>query len=220
MSAVVSKPPLPLLAQVVMDAQAFYAKNWLLATAGNLSVRAPEATAEQAFWITASGLDKSRLTPGDFLCCNSLGEKATPNDVRQPSAETLIHAAIYQRFPQVNAVYHTHSVTTTHVGLSLPPRWASLPLPQVEMLKALGVSTHEAELELLLLTNTQDMRALSKELTPLLDDALAPGFLLKGHGLYAWGRTPAQAKRHVEGLEFLLQLLALESREAGSSTGL
>jgi methylthioribulose-1-phosphate dehydratase len=35
----------------------------------------------------------------------------------------------------------------------------------------------------------------------------ACGFLVRGHGLYAWGETLAAAKRHVEGLEFLLSCL-------------
>ena len=34
-----------------------------------------------------------------------------------------------------------------------------------------------------------------------------PGFLIRGHGLYAWGRDIAEARRHVEGLEFLLSCL-------------
>ena len=33
----------------------------------------------------------------------------------------------------------------------------------------------------------------------------AHGFLLRRHGLYAWGNDLAQAKRHVEILEFLLE---------------
>jgi methylthioribulose-1-phosphate dehydratase len=31
------------------------------------------------------------------------------------------------------------------------------------------------------------------------------GFLLRGHGLYTWGDDLAQARRHVEILEFLLE---------------
>jgi ribulose-5-phosphate 4-epimerase/fuculose-1-phosphate aldolase len=33
----------------------------------------------------------------------------------------------------------------------------------------------------------------------------AHGFLLRRHGLYSWGIDLAQAKRHVEILEFLLE---------------
>ncbi|HIN34013.1 MAG TPA: methylthioribulose 1-phosphate dehydratase, partial [Nitrospirales bacterium] len=32
------------------------------------------------------------------------------------------------------------------------------------------------------------------------------GFLIRGHGLYTWGKTIQDAKRHVEILEFLLEV--------------
>ncbi len=35
----------------------------------------------------------------------------------------------------------------------------------------------------------------------------AHGFLIAGHGLYAWGRDVAEARRHVEGFEFLCECL-------------
>jgi methylthioribulose-1-phosphate dehydratase len=35
----------------------------------------------------------------------------------------------------------------------------------------------------------------------------AHGFLLLRHGLYSWGDTLADAKRHVEILEFLLETM-------------
>jgi len=38
------------------------------------------------------------------------------------------------------------------------------------------------------------------EVTPL-----QYGFLVRGHGLYCWGRQVAEARRHLEGLEFLFQ---------------
>ena len=39
-----------------------------------------------------------------------------------------------------------------------------------------------------------------------------PGFLIAGHGLYAWGATLADAWRHLEALEFLLELTGRLSR--------
>lgn len=40
----------------------------------------------------------------------------------------------------------------------------------------------------------------------------APGYLLAGHGLYAWGRSAAEAAWHLEALEVLFsQMLALRS---------
>jgi methylthioribulose-1-phosphate dehydratase len=32
-------------------------------------------------------------------------------------------------------------------------------------------------------------------------------FLLRGHGLYTWGRDLPEAKRHVEILEFLMEVI-------------
>jgi methylthioribulose-1-phosphate dehydratase len=34
------------------------------------------------------------------------------------------------------------------------------------------------------------------------------GFLIRGHGLYTWGRDLDEAQRHLEVLEFLIELLA------------
>ena len=46
----------------------------------------------------------------------------------------------------------------------------------------------------------------------LAERVAVPGFLLAGHGLYAWGATAADARRHVEALEFLLACRLEERR--------
>jgi methylthioribulose-1-phosphate dehydratase len=80
------------------------------------------------------------------------------------------------------------------------------------MLKALrGITTHETKLDLRIYPNTQDMGVLAAEVER--DRALlAPswGFLLAGHGLYAWGTTPAEAWRHAEAIDFLLAVRMAE----------
>jgi len=40
----------------------------------------------------------------------------------------------------------------------------------------------------------------------------AHGFLLRRHGLYTWGKDLVEAKRHVEILEFLLEVLGRTCR--------
>ena len=37
----------------------------------------------------------------------------------------------------------------------------------------------------------------------LLDDGPLWGYLIDGHGLYAWGRDMAEARRHLDAFEFL-----------------
>jgi methylthioribulose-1-phosphate dehydratase len=83
-----------------------------------------------------------------------------------------------------------------------------------EMQKALaGIATHESIVDLPVFANDQDTVALSATVEAHLHGAAAvPGYLLAGHGLYAWGATMADARRHLEGLEFLLACTLEERR--------
>jgi methylthioribulose-1-phosphate dehydratase len=78
-----------------------------------------------------------------------------------------------------------------------------------EMLKGLhGVNTHEHREWVPIIENSQDMLALADSIGDTLQKHKnAHGFLLRRHGLYSWGSDLAQAKRHIEILEFLLEAL-------------
>ena len=78
------------------------------------------------------------------------------------------------------------------------------------MIKAISLDgvkvTHETCIELPIFANSQDMVALSS----IVDqnyDKLPKGFLIAGHGLYSWGKDLSEAKRHIEGYEFLFEVL-------------
>jgi methylthioribulose-1-phosphate dehydratase len=76
------------------------------------------------------------------------------------------------------------------------------------MLKGLrGVATHEHREWLPIVDNSQDVPALAGEIAALVvERPELHGFLVRGHGLYTWGEDPAEARRHVEILEFLLEV--------------
>jgi ribulose-5-phosphate 4-epimerase/fuculose-1-phosphate aldolase len=80
-----------------------------------------------------------------------------------------------------------------------------LRLTDLEMLKGLeGIHSHTTPIAIPILANSQDMRYLSQCALPHL--ASAPyGILIAGHGLYAWGDSLLQARRHLEIIEFLLE---------------
>ena len=85
------------------------------------------------------------------------------------------------------------------------------------MQKALtGVTTHEGTIRIPVFANDQDTQALAERIETHYDDASAdapvPGYLLAGHGMYAWGATIDDARRHIEGLEFLLACTLEERR--------
>ena len=79
-----------------------------------------------------------------------------------------------------------------------------------EMLKGLeGVTSHEHEEFIPILDNDQDMTRLAAVVHEhLLRYPAAHAFLLRRHGMYTWGETLAQAVRHVEIVEFLLEAVA------------
>lgn len=183
--------------------RAFHARGWALGTSGNYSAALKMQPLRLV--ITSSGLDKSKLTKKHFL---QIDEHA--NILRgdgRPSAESLLHVAVV-RARRAGCVLHTHSVWST----ILSDRHAakrSLAIRGYEMLKGLeAVKTHEHQEWIPIFENSQDIPVLAKEVEALLQQDPRPhGFLLRGHGLYTWGEGVAQARRHVEIFEFLLEVV-------------
>ena len=171
---------------------------WTPATSSNFSERLDERHAA----ITVSGRDKGRLTPEDIMVVDFDG-RPVATDLR-PSAETLLHTRLYRRFPEVGCVLHTHSPVQT-VASRLYATQGHVHLQGYELLKALhGNTTHDIAIDLPVFPNTQDMTVLAAQVDALLDRQPMWGYLIDGHGLYAWGRDMAEARRHLEAFEFLL----------------
>jgi methylthioribulose-1-phosphate dehydratase len=177
----------------------FGERGWCLATSGNFSARIDDARC----LITQSGRHKSRLSTGDLMICGLDGEPADAGC--RPSAETPLHTALYELDAGIGAVFHTHSVAATVLSMRAGE---SLEISGFEMQKAIsGVTTHESTLSLRVFDNTQDMAALAERLRETWPSVTVPGFLIAGHGLYAWGRDIDEAERHIEGFEFLFECL-------------
>jgi len=175
------------------------ARGWVPATSGNFSHRLDKQHAA----ITVSGRDKGRLLESDIMVVDENGQ-AVGSDHR-PSAETLLHTQLYSRFPQVNCVLHTHSPTQT-IASRLYAAQGYVLLHDYEMLKALnGYTTHATAFKLPVFANTQDMNVLAAQVNAALDKGPMWGYLIAGHGLYAWGEDMAQARRHLEAFDFMLE---------------
>jgi methylthioribulose-1-phosphate dehydratase len=191
----------------------FYSRGWSVGTSSNYSVvlgRTP-----LRLLITASGRDKGRLTAADFTVVDADGLRVAETSP-QPSAETLLHAALAQR-PGVGAILHTHSVPATvlseaHFGSG------TLQIAGYEMLKGLsGITTHDTRVTIPILDNDQDMAAMARAVAAELGKGSpVHAFLVRGHGLYTWGRDLDEARRHLEILEFLFEVLVTRARYAAA----
>jgi len=182
----------------------FYRRGWVFGTSGNFSAKI--STSPLRLAITSSGLDKGSLAAADILEIDS--DATVLRGSGLPSAETALHLVIVRQLG-AGAVLHTHSVC----GTLLSDRFAAdsgFAIEGYEMLKGLaGVSTHEHREWVPILENSQDYAALSTELASVLRQyPQCHGVLLRKHGLYTWGQEIAEARRHVEILEFLFEVQA------------
>jgi len=199
------------LAEQLIDAgRRFDARGWVSGTSGNFSAVSNRDPLRLA--ITRSGTHKGELTPEDIL---EYGDGRVLAGDGSASAETALHLEIVGA-RGAGSVLHTHSIWST----LLSHRYAELgglAIRGYEMLKGLaGVTTHDHREWLPILENDQDMARLSGEVgRTLAEHPACHGFLLRRHGLYTWGTTVADARRHVEILEFLLESVA-RSKESAS----
>jgi methylthioribulose-1-phosphate dehydratase len=85
-----------------------------------------------------------------------------------------------------------------------------LPLPPIEMLKGLGVWEENPRVAIAVLPNHSDVPAIAAELEARFRAAppRLPGFLIRDHGLTAWGADPQAALNHLELFDFIFQCMA------------
>ena len=185
-------------------ARGFHARGWLLGTSGNLSAVVQREPLQIA--MSPSGVDKGELRADQLLSIDEHARIVGENGGK-PSDESLLHIRIVKE-RGAGAVLHTHSVWNTILS-DLYAAEGGIEIEGYEMLKGLqGVRTHEHAEWLPIVENSQDMPALAETVGATLNKhKAAHGFLLLRHGLYSWGENLAQAKRHVEILEFLLEAL-------------
>jgi methylthioribulose-1-phosphate dehydratase len=202
MAQAITDRAMELAASLAETAAGFSERGWTLGTSGNFS--AVVELDPLRLIITASGMDKGRLTTDQFVQINDAGMVVAGEG--KPSDETKLHLTIVRRRP-ARSVLHTHSVWSAVLSSSLVNE-SGIEITGYEMLKGLaGVRTHEHREWLPILDNSQDMDELSQRLEELLHrQPDAHGFLLRGHGLYTWGQNVSEARRHVEILEYLLEV--------------
>jgi methylthioribulose-1-phosphate dehydratase len=198
-----------LRADLIAAAKHFYDRGWMVGTAGNLSARLPDGS----FWITASGRPKGHLTTSDFIRMNLDGEIVDrPFPESRPSAETSIHLAIYNCFPDAKACYHVHSIEANLV--SRLTAGDAIPLPPIEMLKGLGVWEENPQVAMPLFPNHLEVPKISKEISDEFAVAppAVPALLIRDHGITVWAESPAAAYNYVEIVEYIFRYMVAASQ--------
>ena len=200
------QPHLALIRELCESGQDFHRRGWSLGTSSNYSVVVSRDPL--ILLMTGSGFDKGRLDPSQFTLVDAQAVSLDPA-LPKPSAEAMLHIAL-ARAGGAGSVLHTHSVAATVLSEASVAR-SELVIEGYEMLKGLaGITTHETRIALPVFANTQDISSLARVVEGRLAGAENPikhGFLMAGHGLYTWGDSIPAARRHIEVLEFLFQVV-------------
>lgn len=148
--------------------------------------------------IKPSGVAYTELSPEKMVVLNLRGEVV--EGTLSPSSDAPTHCLLYSRFPEIGGVVHTHSHYATvfaQAGLSLPPlgtTHADTFYGPVPCTRALIKAEIEGAYEL-------ETGNVIVEAFQALSPAQIPGVLVKGHGPFAWGGSPADALYHAAVLE-------------------
>jgi methylthioribulose-1-phosphate dehydratase len=186
--------PLALAEALAEAGRRMDARHWVPGSAGNLSARIGADTVA----ITRSGVHKGRLNAATDIIAVDLNGAALVEG-QKPSAETLLHCQLYRLFPSLGAVLHGHSVAATVLS-----QHGDIVFSHYEIIKAFGFPTHEVDVALPVYANDQDITRLAALIEPDLITDLPIGYVIAGHGAYAWGANVEHAFWRLEALEFLL----------------
>ncbi len=184
--------------------RSFYQRGWVFGTSGNFSAVVSERPLRLA--ITPTGLDKGALDADQFLEIDeaarvvrgngtAFGGDGTPPCHRAHSRgrRGIAHAfavehACFPTFSRPMAPWRSKDSRCSRACA------ASTPMSIAKSFRSSRIAR-------------TSLNWLSKSKSLLKRDPAVHGFLLRRHGLYTWGKDLAEAKRHVEVLEFLLEIL-------------
>lgn len=166
-------------AGIAMESRHLTIETW-----GNISMRDPETG---LLYITPSGMPYNKLVPEDIVALNPDGSVYKGH--RVPSVEAGLHAKIYAKRRDVNAILHTHPISSTIFGVL----HMSIPVVTDELAQAIGQEVRCADYAL----------PGSAELAANCVKALGNGqaVLLANHGAVCAGKDLKECFKVAEVLE-------------------
>ncbi len=154
------------------------------------------------FLITPTGVDSSKLTTDMMVRMNLSDNLSQPESKYQPSSEWQFHQAILEKYPEINAVVHTHSVFAS----SLSVLGQEIPAFHYMIAVVGGNSVRCAPYAMF------GTKELSDNILEAIKDRKA--CLLSNHGLVAIGKDLKEAFNIAEEVEHLCRLF-IEAKKIG-----
>lgn len=159
------------------------------------------------FVIKPSGVDYQKLTPEDMVVMDLDGNQVEGK--LNPSSDTKTHLVLYNRFPKIGGIVHTHSAwaaSWAQAGRNIPcygtthADYIYGDVPCVRNLtKAELDEDYERNTGILIADHFEQLN---------LDYEAVPCVLCKNHGPFAWGKDAGEAVHNAVVLEEVAKIAA------------
>jgi len=156
--------------------------------------------------IKPSGVSYEELSPENMAVVGLDGRVAEGS--LKPSSDTATHLALYRAFPGIGGVVHTHSTYATafaQAGLPIPAlgtTHADYFYGEIPVTRKLKKAEIEGEYELetgnVIIGTFEDKNPLD-----------IPAALVRGHGPFAWGKSPEEAAHNAVVLEEVAKMASI-----------
>ncbi len=154
--------------------------------------------------IKPSGVEYEEMQPEDMVVVSLEGEVAEGH--LKPSSDTPTHLKLYQAFPSLGGIVHTHSQWATifaQAGKGIPALgtthgdyfYGEIPCTR-KMTPEEIAGEYEKETGSVIIE-----RFLDSTLSEKTDPEQVPAVLVYSHGPFAWGKTPGEAVHNAVVLE-------------------
>lgn len=174
-----------------------YTRGLQTGTGGNVSARIDD----KRMYVKASGSSFGDSEVSGFVETDFYGNKIA--GIGTPTREVFLHGLIYRYFPNVNAVFHSHSpysialseyfdeipLVTWHSKLKIKGK-----IPVIDVPSAMVRKEDEEFISKVLLANEQ-----------------LTGFVLKNHGIVVMENDPIKAEHMAELFEETAQIAVLQN---------
>jgi L-fuculose-phosphate aldolase len=174
--------------EIIETGKRMYAKGYVIASEGNMSIR----LGENKILISPSGKNKGMLKEKDLVVVDLKGKRVSGS--LKPSSELLMHLFVYQKRKDVNVVVHAHPPYSLALASAHFPLAQNL-LPEVIMF--LG----EIPLAPYATPSTEEV---PKSLSSFIEKHNA--FLLENHGVLTLGKDIEKAYSRLEMVEHLAEV--------------
>jgi L-ribulose-5-phosphate 4-epimerase len=165
-------------------------------------------------WGNASGVPYETLGPDDMVVVSLRDGSVLEGDLR-PSSDTPTHLALYRRYPTLAGIVHTHSTQATawaQAGRDIPVFGTT---HADHFRGSVPVSRQLTDAEIEGAYEAETGKVIIETIDSLVDDPLRmTAILVRSHGPFTWGRSPAGAVEAAIALELVatmaLHVLALD----------